>query len=320
MVISHPLASFSAILELVGIKDLAEDDPDKFLSATSSFRDVVNQVFWDVSDASVYLFREYCYIQCNSIFQLLDHISHVRNRLLKEYVCFCRGAVVAGSIDAKYVSYPSNENPIIREIEFSSTASLLYGVQERVKGIGISVNKMLAEEKDIKNKCSSTYYVSNSTRKRNFTQFHDILLDNIFMTDANLHRILRSLRRSNTVSRRFSSYYVPLLILWAQCTSLSTKGMEDELDELICKGDLNGLTKIPGLELIYLCFLNKVFSVSLTDTVSAEEEIRIASLKAFFKNSRWLHEVVATDNFSYGIPKEILSRSAKIRFAEFLHE
>lgn len=320
MVISHPSASFSAILELVGIKDLAEDDPDKFLFATSSFRDVVNQVFWDASDASVYLFREYCYIQCNSISQLLDHISHVRNRLLKEYVCFCRGAVVAGSIDAKYVSYPNNENPIIREIEFSSTASLLYGVQERVKGIGISVNKKLVEEGGIKAKCSNTFYVSISSRKRTFTQFHDILLNNDFMTDANLYRILRSLRRSNTVSRKFSSYYIPILFLWAQCTSLSAKSMDDELDELICKGDLNGLAKIPGIELVYLCFLNKVFSVSLTDTVSSEEEIRRASLKVFFKNSRWLHEVVATDNFSYGIPNEILSPSSRIRFAEYLHE
>jgi hypothetical protein len=118
-----------------------------------------------------------------------------------------------------------------------------------------------------------------------FTKFLDIALDSSFMTNANLHRTLKNFRKSNTLSRKFASFYVPLLLQWAKSTLLTTDDGEEQLDDLICRGQLNGLRRIQGIELVFLCFLDKVFSVSLHDDVSDDEFKRVDNLKKFFVSS-----------------------------------
>ena len=319
MTLSKPASAYSAILELVGIRDLAEHDPDSFLRATSAFFTVLTKVFDKKPEVFVYVSRDYCYIQCNNLDQLFDHISNVRFRLLRDHEHFCRGAVVQGFLDAKSLAHPNAKNVIISGMEFSSTASRLYGIQERVKGIGIAVEWISAEAQLISQRCLSTYYVSISSRKKSYIQILDVGLDTTFMSTSNLHRILKNFRRSNTVSRKFASFYIPLLLMWAKSTSLKVNLENEQLDDLICNNQLAGLVKIPGVELVFLCFLNQVFSKISEDPDSEYESARIERLKAFFASSRWLQEIIATDNNLAGVPRDILSIDAKNRFAEFLY-
>jgi len=267
----------------------------------------------------VYPFRDYCYIQCCNLDQLLTHISNIRYRLLHDFELFCRGAVVKGGLEAKPIVHSNAKDIIISGMEFSSIASRLYGIQERVEGIGVSIDWIPDESKLIDEKCVSTYYVTLSSRKRSFTKFLDIALDSSFMTNANLHRTLKNFRKSNTLSRKFASFYVPLLLQWAKSTLLTTDDGEEQLDDLICRGQLNGLRRIQGIELVFLCFLDKVFSVSLHDDVSDDEFKRVDNLKKFFVSSSWLQEIIATDNHSIGIPRDVLSNNAKQNFADYLY-
>ena len=62
-----------------------------------------------------------------------------------------------------------------------------------------------------------------------------------------------------------------------------------------------------------------MFSKISEDPGSEYEIARIERLKAFFASSRWLQEIIATDNNLAGVPKDILSIDAKKRFAEFLY-
>lgn len=320
MLADKPISTYSAILELVGIKDLAENDPEKFLRATTIFVNVLQKVFLDAFDVLVHVNRDYCYIQCYYVDQLIEHLNNVRFCLLQDYDYFCRGAVVEGNLDPKSIAHPTAKNQIVYGTQFSSTASRLYGMQERIKGIGISVNLITKDNNFIGQKCLSTYYVNISNKKKSFTKILDIAPDANFMTEANLYRILKSLRKSNATSRRFASFYVPLLLLWAKSTSLTAQEGQGHLDHLICSGELSGLRRIPGIELVFLCFLNKVFSKSLASQTTEYDETRINDLKTFFVNSQWLQEIIATENNFAGIPEDVLTANAKQRFVEYLYD
>jgi hypothetical protein len=317
----------SALIDLVGVRELAAEDPARYIVHASNFRAVLERVFAAQRDSRVYFFRDHCYVTETTAEILLSLMQRLRRELLLHAQLHVRAAVTAGDIGATIVHVTSAANlgvplrkrgspavitqstPIITGYWFNQLAAKLFGDLEALKGIGISLDFDPYPNSAVHIATMENYFITEG-RARRYHGFRDLRLDDSSMDTATLNALLRNFRESRASSKKVARFFVPPLVNWARSMSM-VPGAEPTLDKEVVFGRLNPFRDVTGIELVYLTLVDRIYSA---DT-SSFDGTRVAALKGFFLSAKWIHALLRShDNNTAPIPRAVLSNSSRRAF------
>ncbi|SOD99759.1 hypothetical protein [Spirosoma fluviale] len=319
--------AYSSIIELIGIRELAEDDPKAFIEAINSFKGQINIAFNAVLTDSnelysfqAHLFRDYCYIQCNNIDKLLKFLEELRYNLLVEKSFMFRAAIIKGILNLdKNDEDIQIEDEYIKGVVFTYgfgvESSKLYGIIERFKGAGIFIDE------DLKNELNEflvfqNYYITDiSTRK--YHQYWDVRFNSKDQVFNKLNNVIKKVYESRVISKKLARFYVPFLVNLARNLeyNIEDKNYTKILDDFIKLTVLEKLKDIVGIELVYLTLIERIFSdddkKSLNKNNNPEVEKKIEDLIIKLSKNNWLLEILRADNKFHSIPQEIINSKTR---------
>jgi hypothetical protein len=247
--------AYSSVIEPVGIRDLAKDDPGEYRNRVQDFLDQIKRSLRsDMEKISIYFMNDYAFIQTENLDTLLDFLTKIRNRLINKNMVI-RGALTEGDLQAEKIEEDLFSNlHSIMGYEFGPLATELAGMQDGLKGLGIKITKKVARERkknedkyyDLLTKKDKTktltakekaflksnkaicdlpnffynYHITDS-KVRRYDGYYDLALDNDYLTPANLSKIIKLFRQSRVSSKKLARFFIPLLVNWTKHMDLS---------------------------------------------------------------------------------------------------
>ena len=315
---------YSAIIELVGIRELATDSPSDYIQKIREFRFALESSYDSDSSTNTYIFRDSCYLEDASLPHLVKFIRSLRTTLLLRSSLVVRGAIAKGSLSIAPIK---SESPFLtarlQGFECGSVASQLFGFLERLKGVGIFVANSVYDDSgaNLDNAFFDNCYVSES-RYNKYIEFVDLSLDSEFMTWSNLGKLLSLFSKARFFSKKIARFYIPILVNWAKHMNLGPRSEENlDLDDYIVnKRILEKCRDVLGIELVFLALMDRVFSAPPMANVGADtmESVRTNNLRKYFRRSQWLHRFIMTDSKTMNVPSFILRGLSRRHFAEEL--
>lgn len=333
--------SYAAILEIVGIKELAEDDYEKFSLVTTNFKLKAIQSVMPLIDKSrklslsIFLFKDHCYIQANDLNALINYIFSLRKSFFEVSHYFFRCALTVGDLslnESKIERKKSQETQSTAEIkyfEYSEVSTKLYAMLERFKGIGIMLDlESLVKEnafKSVKYSYFTNYFITDIANKK-YQPYYDVAIrGDDFIYEA-LPQLFKRMGKDKLLSKKVARFYIPLLVNIARSFDLTTsKNEERSLPNIIGTPAVTKHKDVPGFDFFFYMLIDNLFDVErnkkLRDTGYDEELNNIE--KKLAKNS-WLLESLRNDSRFFDIPKEILNNSrrriALRKISDILHQ
>jgi hypothetical protein len=309
--------SYSALIDLVGVRERAFDEPDDYLGFASEFRAALERVFSARKKTRIYFFRDHCYIEEPELTVLLDGICELRVVTLLDGSVNIRGVISAEGLKAKALGAPMSslqkergaDGPI-RGFQFGVVAARLFGRLEMLKGIGISVDGLRADIKphDLSTRTMLNYYVSEG-RGRQYTEFRDVRFRQEELTTTLLDHLVRTFMHSRASSKKVARFFVPALVNFARCMDIA--GAEPSFEEQLTRGRLSSFRDVSGMELVYLTLADRAYGL---DERSFHPE-RLTRLKRFLTSSTWLHNLLRTyDSSAVPVPDAILTPISRRKF------
>ncbi|RLJ80194.1 hypothetical protein [Pedobacter alluvionis] len=344
--------AFSGIIELLGIKELAEYNTDAFTKEVTDFKYKVNQCAQlyppqEVGNIFVYNFRDYCYIQSISLKNLITFLRQLQIEILRLTDFNIRCALTEGQlgfevikegglsdslddlITTETVENINQENiTYIRNIEYSDTPARLYGIIERFKGIGIFLDQDLIESRisqEFLNKvkkefCFDNYYLSEAHKFR-YEHFIDCCINSTQYSEVfDLESIMQRIPQSAAKQPKFSRYYIPLLINFVISYDLENFTHQDYkkfFEPLLTK-----IKGIVGHELVLGAILNKFFEPAYLHEFKMDTEPKrlVFEMQKKIAFSKIAYAILNDESKNIQVPREILPYSRKKNIKQRLFE
>lgn len=279
----------SAFVDLVGVRDLAKTDPAALQDTLSSFRYAVGECLDSLTSPTekVYFFSDCAFISFASGVKGVKSAENFLRQLREELFprrMFFKASVCKGRLDAERAdvwkeldaSSEAARKDKVNGYFFGASAAELYTHQERLKGIGVWVDKKLVKESNISVVPSA--YLS-TVSEQSATAFSDIAWDkrsrSLVIFEAIRENVLvsRSRKISSAADRgKLGRYYITPLVSWAQSIDFSDRSLKkevlgdinqlrsfDPLTAAIYYGELRSILRgIKGYELVFLAWANQV--------------------------------------------------------------
>jgi hypothetical protein len=299
-----------AFIDLVGTKNLAAAEAALYFEALKKFQRHLADLCNRLDGGHIYFFSDCAFFEHSDLVTFLDFFLELRRVLFQDGLYF-KGGVMRGNLDpvagydhfeVKNSSVAALRKRTLFGYFFSADAAQLYSIQERMRGIGTHVDSTLdgVEGLETVNSC----YVPSPPAK-GVHAYRDIRLRAKDMTRGNLATLLSEFYYAKARSRKLGRYYISPLVVWLQSIELSSirlaHSRDDDLVNLILHGRFEQLLgDSPGLGVVYLTLLNRVFTEQATVPNDLYDAVR-----DFAKKHRTMFRELE------GIPLEILSHKAR---------
>jgi hypothetical protein len=333
---------YSSLIELVGIKDLADESPAKYSKEIELFSQELQNCAVEENEEGIELptpqhlviFRDSCYLQAEDLKVLIDYLKRVRRTLLLNNKQFIRGAVIKGELGVENISN-KNLKEVVKGYIFGSVASRLFGHVEALKGIGILIHDEIIENVNIKElniDIFTNYYISDSY-KRKYRWFYDIAMGEEVKKIGILRTMIDSFKKARIISRKIARFYISIFLNWVEHMNLSEEVGKAHytLDNEMRKSEFMDIKEVVGFELIYFKMMDRVYEFSKEEI----EEMRKKNAKLengekiplvdperlfelediFLRKCKWLHKYLRHDEMEREIPKRILKGKSRRNFA-----
>lgn len=261
---------YSAFIDLVGIRALAERSAQDYYARLAGFHSRVWQRSHVLRKGHVYFFSDCAYIECESATYLIEYLRELRNQMFIDGYYF-RGAVGSFVLEAKSAAQlefsGSTDSKFVTGHYFGMGAAQLFGLQERFKGIGFYVDESIAtalseasRQKYLVNAC---YVTQSNTRES--VAYTDISLSRDELKFENLERVVKHLLAAKSLSKRLGRYYISLLVVWIQSIKWSDQEVVDpkcsrNVFSLVFNGEFYRLLgDVVGVELVYFAAFDRLF-------------------------------------------------------------
>ncbi|MCF0049547.1 hypothetical protein LXM25_05750 [Dyadobacter sp. LJ53] len=286
---------YSAIIELVGLKEYAEDNPAIFNNTVKEFKETIHSTFtlyfdhyesYKNTDFEVYIYRDYSYFQCSDFDKLVNYIILLQSRFFEAQSYFFRSVVIKGRLNLNHTPNPKstifnvNNQVLVNSFGLSEIPTRLYGMMERFKGVGILVDEQIVSNLHDQSKTFTNYYVTELL-SRKLESFQDISFLNDNSLFYSLKKILEIISESRNMSKKLARFYIPLLINIAKNYNYSLENKLPSLTSLVGKGTLNKLRTIHGIELFYCAIIDSIFNEE--DRISKSENL-VNNIQDFLKS------------------------------------
>lgn len=305
-------SKYSAFIDLVGTRDLAKDDSQGYWRALGKFQEGV----FDACDAltsrssAVCFFSDCAFVESASFDEMTTFLRTLRKRLLQDHQYF-KGAVKKGALEPREAhshplikDLPRRRKDVLRGYWFNENAAALFSNQERLKGIGIWIEKDEAETKRYKDLVRLTCHVPESARGQ-ASVYYDLALTPDETTKGNLQGVLSTFFDAKTRSKRYGRYYVSLLLLWIQSVPLDKIRYDPRSDEDLVNFILSGrflqlYRDVIGIENVLFGLLNRAYR----EQGKIEAKLFAATRKYVLNDRRLLSSLQF-------VPPEILSTEVR---------
>jgi hypothetical protein len=340
---ADPEAIYSAMFELVGIRDLAAEEPGEYKLAMNQLFNAV-RISLAASDGKhsatpimICGFLDKCIATCTDPQALMNFVTSIRDRLMAadEQCIFLKGVIMSSAKESGSKGLPLNlfsdfrMNPDAPEIEWRSRDTTfgyhldvegvrLFGRLERFKGIGIWIERRLAGKMDRFTGLSiiENAYVIDSRQGRH-RGFLDIKLNPVCLTEPVLDQLLMQMRQAKSRSAKLSRLYVPLLVNWIQSMDVGIKPKDGAkahrpqfLDIALSRNGFNWLRGIVGYETVIWALAERLMGRSSGDYNEARRIEVIAKLQ----RAKWTSDIMRLDKAGVDIPEEICSLRAQRQY------
>ena len=333
---------FSCLLELVGVRDMAEENPDEYVTRTSFFRTKLKQVASQpkfaagqksspemVSPLAFVAWLDKSYVVCQQPTLLVDYLRLLRKELLKpKQVVMFRAVVSEGKAFENSNSQSkraSNNLGQLQQVNFTHVAAALEGRLQHLKAIAIAVDPEvrdgLLQDAGKIEWCKSTLFSNvalTGTRSDRMERFYDVILDASDLEKKSIPEFFQILREATQRSKKAGRFFVPLLANVGRSLPESHTGseiLEELIDQLIEQNALQRLKSITNSELIYFVLLDRYYH-KRSETLDAEQAefwnaFKERFVDSFAKHSRWLKARMQKDHKDGDIPPYVLAAHAR---------
>lgn len=322
---------FSCLLEIVGVRDMAEEDSDEYVFRTSIFRDKVGQIakqpkFSESSDSGASLlyavWLDKCYVICRDAKLLLEYLQMLRTELLTPTQCVLFRAVVSEG--------KAFERTNVLSTNFLTVAATLEGQLQHLKAIAIAVDSevrdaLLKNSKSVAwcNNAMFSNVALSGTRSDRLERIYDLSLNGTDVTKEAIDDFFILFREATQRSKKAGRFFVPLIINVGRSlpeTHDGRKVLDRLMDHLVDGNSQHNLKSTTNAELAYFGLLDRYYSVR--DKNSSEEgkvfwdAFEDRFLNYFVKHSRWLKARLQKEHKSGDIPPYILRAPARGRLTK----
>ncbi len=326
-----------AFIDLLGTKESSKISDAKFFSSLGNFHDTLGSYASILdNDDRVYLFSDSAVIEIEDTNKFILYYSLVRRSLFALSLYFkcavSRGSLQAEKWDAAKVfkknsAKSSDLSKIVNGFTFGKDLVHIYLNHEKFKGIGSFVED-IPENKAFEDKFVSSAFLSKSQNYR-YELFYDIPFNfssslqsldpenpaaDIFSDsdkeDGLLNIYLHNMVKAKSISIQYGAYYVPSLITMLKSSDfrsihIDNNGKFAGYPGIFYYIYLNSkmsqhVLEIPGGELIYFCFLEKIF----TESSILSKSDKSGFIGKLEKNRRILSKI-------HQVPTKIMSASVR---------
>lgn len=321
--------AYASIIEIVGIKELVEDDYDMFTKLVTRFSVSLNQVaadtirIHDASEVSLFIFRDHCYAEANNLPVLIFFITRLRVNFFESTNYFFRSVITTGNLlikDPQKSNSPITANGSKAEItfmEYSDVSTRLYALVERFKGIGIMVDRDMLKQSEswhfLENRIMENYYVSDLPNKK-YQSFFDVNIESNDILYTKLREVFLRMHRDKLYSKKLARFYIPILINIAKNLDLRSiaESSENSFAKIIGKPLVTKNKDVPFFEFFYFVLIDKLYDKS-NITIMKESGLQDEAIQLQKKiaSNTWLLELLRNDSKFTDIPEELLSDSKR---------
>jgi hypothetical protein len=332
---------YSGIVEIIGIRELADISPDRYAEKLNQFYQVLENVFQSYDGLKVYGHRDYFFCSHDNVLDLLNFIQDFRASLMTTQDIMCRGVVMKGEYS---LMRPESQN--IKDIEFKvfdDFTAQLYGELYSLKGVAIKIAEKVVVDIDTKrleDYVLLNYYLEDFDN-RVFDEFHDLKMKND-LEYSEVKKICLAFEYSNNISPKLARYYIPLfnnlIFSWFYKTDrqleelIKQESSKDivrfkdinnhfkneeyayELENLLYNGYFNRFKKVKGIKIIYLFFFKNLMDSKLLsidgDVLTHLEFENLSYIVRKMRTNTWLINYLKEDAL-WEAPRSLFNKLSK---------
>lgn len=280
----------SAFIDLVGVRALAEENPDGYKEVLDRFRSSVGQQLFVLTPEqdNVYFFSDCAFIESvvesgSNENRLVDFLTGLRADLLSAGIFF-KGSLGCCKLEAfnaagKWDGIDDEDivkqrRKVISGHYFGRQAASLYGKQNSLKGIGIFVDETMPNRK-VGKKISSRRLVRSlyfDRSKGRAVSYYDIAIDEDERNLDNFNRLIEGMFFAVSRDKMLGAYYLSPVICWINSLDLSNSKLPysvlDDFDKVdasdpivgafICGEMKRYFSSLHGYELVLFAFLHQL--------------------------------------------------------------
>ena len=268
---------FIAFIDLIGVSEMAEYDPGAYNESLELLQRAVENECDQILNlgGQIYFFSDCLYIESEDLEALIKFIKQIRFDLfVRGY--YLKGAISYGLLEPNEIRKIGQETGgIIKGYYFSRDTLNVYSPQEKLKGIGISVNckekhldayisKVIKEQgispeamfsdefieikkgllktvKEVEKKYLVKSCFLKHTNSKRVVTYWDIGFSANRIEHSVLETLIKRMIESYTQSKRITRYYLSLLINLIMSTNFENeKKLSDNIVKIIEKTDERG--------------------------------------------------------------------------------
>lgn len=285
--IQNDLISYTAIIQLMGVKDLAYVEFEKFNRILSEDSPRISkETVIEIGDCNVITFLDYCICESKNLNNVLSFSIKFRQKLIEEIGILCRGYITS-SINpilenGKLACFDYSEDELPENTSFegyqfkdSNAISVLFSEISRIKGLSLKLDEKICAYID-----KNLYFVNYYTEHYDsliINSYYDLKLDTKEIGQLEINKVFKSLEQYYYWSPKFVSFFIPLfnnmILNWNYKTDI--KNEKYNLLNIFSSNYFNKFYRIKGMNLIFLFFIkhkileNEEFRIEHPDVLDA---------------------------------------------------
>jgi hypothetical protein len=339
---------FICFIDLLGTKEYAEENSEFYVEALSTFQTslIEKSSLFEKDEAEIYFFSDCAYIQASDVQKLIKFLQAVRSNLSPLQYYF-KGSITQGvlspitgfekndaiapnlrpSLTSLQQSYKKTKIKIHGTIFFGLKIGKAYLLQEKLKGIGIYIDKDIINNEslfnDIKDLIVKSIHLPNSSSTKDIESFYDIKYNEAELDDNNLELIFKNYGRTNRRYKSVSRYYITPLISCINSLNLSdnkivvNKENNEFIESPFLVNKIRNFNRYyndiyrtsSGFEYLFLILLNKIYLEKDNNLLGDNNDIIAQSfLESILKLSKVSKYIIS--NFDH-LSTDIIAKNNK---------
>ena len=336
-------AIYTALIELVGIRDLAFENSDEFNSMYSDFQETLFEAYVNINfdfEKKEYIpniigldgFQEFYACKSSNLKILIKFVNEVRTRLFNDRI-FCR--IILDQIDYQIIDEKEENRDDINDSEefikvresynyrsYNAVTAELYSELIAFKGIGIFLKAIvLSELQKLNDKNIFLNYFIEDQKYPIIVPYFDYRYESNFSSD-NVVQLCEEFQKSYNLNSKLARFFIPafnnLIISWNYRTSNQFQEVRNDetrsVESLLLNNYFNDFKRINGISLTYLFFVGKLLEGELFCLSSANpHSLKINDLDYIFarlRSNSWLVNQISSSKMMT-FPKSLYNSRIK---------
>lgn len=277
--------TFGIMLELFGVREIAEVDILKYNRIFSNFKNTVGKFSHNPSNKDqkfqIFLFRDFCYVFSSSSKVIKDFISYLQITMLKTCGATFRGSLMSFNNESwnEKIDIDASYGESLTVYENRPELSILFSKLVSIKGIGINSDFSDENLKTFQN----VYMLGTTTSK--YREFNDLYITSRIVSDSNCFKYIYRVLLEHYHYSKTTQYLVPFVVNLVKSIDFQFR-VEKACDTIrfsdsstlvyfelfIIQSDIfNGLLSMKGGEVIGGAIIQKFFSDEVYEFISDQD-------------------------------------------------